>query len=543
LNRELTPEEYALIEPILLEAHRKWNNRKWEEIVDKDWIVTWVKHMEYGDKKAEYIHLVTQLSELNFLDSRVDWDTDTFSPLARRVAKLMMQSGLCGEEWKSNPEVIAWSLSVPKINKGIQKEAPWDMIDIDWMQEIIDTITQTIKSSTSSSPRQYLINNKKYWSIVDAILSIEDTNQWLESRVELASFFLWIWLSESQKTAIQEAHKLEDNVATILRLKRDNTFTLDQAIILVELWICGIHSSSLNYNTILKQNVWMKSNRIYTDRWVEFNVSANLETTRQDRENILSLLWFETENEQLNKKMSMEVTLERPRQWMLKWILKAKGITVEVTINTPTSFNLDLIEINRNKLPRGLKAKEIIKNIVLHAEHIWFKEMTLNADRLDETSWIPPYMMPSHLKWYAVWPLYWFQENVSYRPSESIWVINTAIHAGLQQLENTEVWWKEHFANELIIYYKRRWFDVPATAVQDVYNNYDICIQKVNKIINDYQSNTIEYQSWKRSIIQQLYSIPLWREFWYIYGQGREWSLPIDRSHSGMRQFLRHTNR
>jgi hypothetical protein len=28
LNRELTPEEYALIEPILLEAHRKWNNRK-----------------------------------------------------------------------------------------------------------------------------------------------------------------------------------------------------------------------------------------------------------------------------------------------------------------------------------------------------------------------------------------------------------------------------------------------------------------------------------------------------------------------------------
>lgn len=281
---------------------------------------------------------------------------------------------------------------------------------------------------------------------------------------------------------------------------------------------------------------------MYQEWWVEFTVSSSLNTSRQDREIFLWLLWFTPESFWNWKIKDAKVTLDQAEYWLVKCTFRSEWITIDITINSKKSFNLDLIEIDREKTPSWIRSRDIIKNTVLNAEKLWFEEMTLNASRIDNTSWIPAYMIPSYLKWYAVWPLYWLQENTSYRPSESIGAVSKAVQNWLSLLDESSNW-AQTFMTGLTQFYERRWLKVPSSIKQDIDANYTSFLTMTKNLLNDYTNNTQAYIQWEKSFIQQLYAIPLWEEFWYIYGQDREWTLPIDRSHQAMQQFLRHTNR
>jgi hypothetical protein len=218
------------------EVYSDWLS-KYEEYARTQWLIHQDFHFWNVMISIQWWEIILHI--IDFWDVKINYKTLKKAEEANRILE-RRENIEWVESWPLTKDSTAFSLILFELYRIISKsDALWDSIDTQWQQKLIDTITNTIKTLSNIKPREYLINHKEFWPVVDSILAIEESDWWLQSRVALAWFFLWVPINQDQKDAIENAHKLEDNVATIRALTNNNNFTLQQATILVELGICG----------------------------------------------------------------------------------------------------------------------------------------------------------------------------------------------------------------------------------------------------------------------------------------------------------------
>ena len=165
------------------------------------------------------------------------WWTDLYTEYSIAVEQARKESEQQKEQWmylhpmSTSYHIIQWFgrdlwLNPYELNRSSKESIRTEIV---WI----------IRSQTSLRPRQHLVNNPNFQESVKRIFTLQNNKQWIAIRVELAWFFLWRELNETEKRALIEANAMDDNSQTLSRLKRGNTFTYEQARVLVELGICG----------------------------------------------------------------------------------------------------------------------------------------------------------------------------------------------------------------------------------------------------------------------------------------------------------------